>query len=190
MGRLRGFGTTGAALFLWRELPTPELSMNEYKVGYKKPPKEHQFKPKHQTAACPNGGKRKENCPDVAHWLGKPLKVKRGGKSVSMHPHEAAMISLGKRALKGERRAAKEFLKQCEIAGLLTPKQVKQTHGVFVEPRGVDSSVVRVMIETYGLPPWDPDEYAAIVAESERDKARVEELYEKFLVDLNHGRHV
>jgi hypothetical protein len=67
---------------------------------------------------------------------------------------------------------------------------VKQTHGVFVEPRGVDSSVVRVMIETYGLPPWDPDEYAAIVAESERDKARVEELYEKFLVDLNHGRHV
>ena len=42
------------------------------------------------------------------------------------------MISLGKRALKGEHRAAKEFLKQCEIAGLLTPQQLEKTHGVFV----------------------------------------------------------
>ncbi len=105
--------------------------MSEFKVGYKKPPKEHQFKPKNQTAARRNGGKRKEDDPDVAALLDKPLKVKRGGKSVRMHPHEAAMISLGKRALKGERRAAKEFLKQCEIAGLLTPQQLEQTHGVF-----------------------------------------------------------
>jgi len=190
MGRLRGFGTTGAALFLWRELPTPELSMNEYKVGYKKPPKEHQFKPKHQTAARPNGGKQKENSPDVAGWLGKPLKVKRGGKSISMHPHEAAMISLGKRALKGEPRATKQFLKACEIAGLLTPQQLEQTHGVFVAPRGVDLRVAKVMIEAYGLPPWEPNEYAAIEAEFKRDQARVEELHEKFLEDLNHGRHV
>src|SRR5438034_1261119 len=122
MGRLRGFGTTGAALFLWRELPTPELSMNEYKVGYKKPPKEHQFKPKHQTAVRPKDGKRKENSPDVAGWLDKPLKVKRGGKSIRMHPHEAMMTSLGKRALSGEPRATKEFLKWCAIAELITPQ--------------------------------------------------------------------
>ena len=82
--------------------------MNEYKVGYKKPPKEHQFKPKHQTAARPTGGKRKEDSLDVASWIDKPLKVKRGAKSVRMHPHEAAMNSLGKRALNGEHRAAKE----------------------------------------------------------------------------------
>ena len=74
--------------------------MNEYKVGYKKPPKEHQFKPKHQPAARPDGGKRKENSPDVAGWLDKPLAVKRGGKTIRMHPHEAMMTSLGKRALK------------------------------------------------------------------------------------------
>jgi hypothetical protein len=46
------------------------------------------------------------------------------------------------------------------------------------------------MIETYGLPPWEPNEYAAIEAEFKRDQARVEELHEKFLEDLNHGRHV
>ena len=88
------------------------------------------------------------------------------------------MISLGRRALKGERRAAKEFLKQCETAGLLTPQELAQTRGVFEAPRGVDPRVAKVMIGTYGLPPWEPDEYAAIVAEFERDQARIEELHE------------
>ena len=125
--------------------------------------------------------------PTLLRWLDKPLKVKRGGKSVKMHPHEAAMISLGKRALNGERRAAKEFLKQCDIAGLLTPQQLEQDGGVFEVPRGVDFSVAKVMLETYGLPPWEPDEYAAVDAEFERDQAHVEELYQKFLKDLDHG---
>lgn len=158
--------------------------MNDYKVGYKKPPKEHQFKPK--TGARPNGGMRNENSPDVAGWLDKRLNVKRGGKSVRMHPHEATMISLGKRALKGEPRAAKQFLKECAIAGLLSPQQL-ETHGVIVAPRGVDIRVAKVMIETYGLPPWEPGDYAAIEAEFKRDEAHIEELYQKFLEDLDRG---
>lgn len=161
--------------------------MNEYTVGYKKPPKEHQFKPKHQTAARLTGGKRKEDSLDVASWIDKPLKVKRGAKSVRMHPHEAAMNSLGKRALNGEHRAAKEFLKQCEIAGMLSPQQLEKTGSVFEVPRGVEPGVVRVMLETYGLPPWEKAEYAAVVAEFERDEAHIEKLYQKFLEDLDHG---
>jgi len=156
--------------------------MNEYTVGYKKPPKEHQFKPKQQT---PNGGKPKENIPDVAGWLDKPLKVKRGGKSISMHPHEAAMTSLGKRALNGEPRATKLFLKQCEIAGLLDAQQQEQTHGVVAPPRGAHPRIVKVLTDTYVLPPWDPDEYAATEAEFKRDQAHVEAIYVKFLEDLN-----
>ena len=96
------------------------------------------------------------------------------------------MNSLGKRALKGERRAAKEFLRQCDTAGLLAPQQVQQNGGVFTVPRGADPSVAKVMLEAYGLPPWDPDEYAAVVAEFERDEAHVEEIYKKFLEDLDH----
>jgi hypothetical protein len=160
--------------------------MKEFKVGYRKPPKEHQFKPRHQTATRHNSGERQENSPDVAGWLDKPLKVKRGGKSIRMHPHEAAMISLGKRALNGERRAAKEFLRQCDIAGLLAPQQVRQNGGVFTVPRGVDPSVAKVMLGTYGLPPWDPDQYAAVVAEFELDEEHVEEIYQRFLEDLDH----
>jgi len=161
--------------------------MNDYKVGYKKPPKEHQFKPKHQTAARPTGGKRKEDSLDVASWIDKPLTMKRGGKLVRIHPHEAAMTSLGKRALTGEHRAAKEFLKQCEIAGMLTPQQLEKPGSVFAVPHGVDPGVAKVMLETYGLPPWDKAEYAAVVAELERDEAHIEKLYQKFLEDLDHG---
>jgi Family of unknown function (DUF5681) len=159
--------------------------MNEYKVGYRKPPKEHQFKPKHQKTAPPNGGERKEDSSDVASWLNKPLKVKRDGKSIKIHPHEAMMISLGKEALKGKPRATKQFLKYCEIAGLLEAKELEQTSGVFEIPRGVDVRIARVMIETYGLPPWDPAEYAAMQAAYERDEAHVEEVYKKFMEDLN-----
>ena len=72
---------------------------------------------------------------------------------------------------------------------MLTAKQLEQTHGVFAAPRGVDLSIARVMIETYGLPPWDPDEYAAIKAEFERDQARIDELYENFLRELNNAQH-
>ena len=96
------------------------------------------------------------------------------------------MTSIGKRALNGEPRATKLFLKQCAIAGLLTPEQVEQTHGVFAVPRGVNPGIAKVMIETYGLPPWDPDEYAALAAEHERDVAHVEEVYQQFLKDLDH----
>jgi hypothetical protein len=43
------------------------------------------------------------------------------------------------------------------------------------------------MIETYGLPPWEPGDYAAIEAEFKRDEAHIEELYQKFLEDLDRG---
>ena len=161
--------------------------MDEYKVGYRKPPKEHQFKPKNQKAALANGGERKEESSDIAAWLDKPLAVKRGGKSIKMHPHEAMLNSLGKEALKGKPRATRQFLKFCEAAGLLKAKELEQTHGVFEVPPDMDARIVRVMIETYGLPPWDTDKYAAVQAEYERDQARVDELHEKFMKDLDNG---
>jgi hypothetical protein len=158
---------------------------DDYKVGYKKPPKDHQFKPKHlrdhpRRARRP----RKENALDLAGLFEKPLRVKRGGKTVAVHPHEAQPTSLAKRALKGEPRATKLFLKHCEAAGLLDPAPAEQTHGVFVIPRGANSAIVKVLIETYGLPPWDPDVYAAVEAEYERDQARIEEIYKQFMEDL------
>lgn len=162
----------------------PHLAGN-YTVGYKKPPKEHQFKPEHlRDEAQRARTQRTEKGIDVAAWIDKPVKVKRRGKSTNMHPHEASLISLWNRALKGESRATKLFLKECEVAGLLEPAPVGQTHGVFVIPRGANRGIMKVLLETYGLPPWDPDIYASLEAEYERDQARIEELYNQFLEDL------
>src|ERR1700694_4572470 len=167
MGRLRGFGSIRSCAFFYGELPTPELSMKDnYQVGYKKSPKDYQFKPKHlqdQRA----GGQRKEKRPDVAGMIEKSVQVKRGGKTITMHPFEAEVTSLGNRALKGEPRAAKLFLKHCEAAGLLDPQSSEQTHGVFEVPNGVNPGIVRVLLETYGLPSWNRDVYAALDAEYE-----------------------
>ena len=158
-----------------------------YTVGYKKPPAEHQFKPKYLRDGPQNlKSRRKENALDIAGILDKPLRVKRGGKTVTMHPYEAELTSLGKRALKGEPRATKLFLKHCENAGLLDPPPAEQTHGVFVIPKGANRAIVRVLLENHGLPPWDPDIYAALEAEYERDQARIEELYQQFMKDLEH----
>src|SRR5258705_1744389 len=188
MGRLRGFGSSGAALFLW-PAPNPGASMkNDYKVGYKKPPKDHQFKSKHLRDE-PQGVRRqrKENGLDLAGIFEKPLRVKRGGKTISMHPYEAELTSLGKRALKGQPRATKLFLKHCEAAGLLDPSPAEQTHGVFVIPKGVNGAIAKVLIETYGLPPWDADAYAALEAEYQRDQANIEKLYQEFMKDHENG---
>jgi hypothetical protein len=113
----------------------PESEGN-YIVGYKKPPAEYQFKPSHLRDE-PRKVKRarRENALDIASIFEKPLRVKRGGKSTNMHPHEAQLTALGIRAIKGEPRATKLFLKQCEIAGLLDTEPAEQTHGVFVIPR-------------------------------------------------------
>jgi hypothetical protein len=155
----------------------------DYQVGYKKPPKDHQFKPKHLQERRA-GGQRKETGPDIAALIDKPQKVGRGGKTVSMHPLEAEVTSLGIRALKGEPRAAKLFLKHCDFVGLLDPLPTEQTHGVFIVPKDINPGIVRVLLEAYGLPPWDSDVYAALEAEYERDQARIEELYIQFMKDL------
>jgi hypothetical protein len=157
----------------------------DYAVGYKRPPTEHQFKPNYlRDGPQKLKGRRKEKMPDVAGIIEKSVQVKRGGKTITMHPFEAEVTSLGNRALRGEPRATKLFLKHCQAAGLLDPPSSEQTHGVFEVPKGVNAGIVRVLLETYGLPPWNPADYAALDAEYERDQARIEELYIQFMKDL------
>jgi hypothetical protein len=156
-----------------------------YKVGYRKPPAEHQFKPSYLSdGAQKPKSRRKENSLDVAGLMEKSVQVKRGGKTITMHPFEAEVTSLGNRALKGEARATKLFLKHCDDAGLLEPPPAEQTHGVFLVTRDMNSRIVRVLLQNYGLPPWDKDVYATLEAEHESDQANIEELHTRFMKDL------
>ena len=147
-----------------------------YAIGYKKPPAEHQFKPSYLRDGAQKA-RRQGKSARCRGRIEKSVQVKRGGKTITMHPFEAEVTSLANRALKGEPRATKLFLQHCETAGLLKPPVAEQTHGVFVIPRGVNRGIVRVLLETCGLRPWDSEIYAALEAEYERDQARIEELY-------------
>lgn len=151
---------------------------DDYEVGYKKPPKAYQFKPK-QARSQEQCRRRKSIDLDLASLLDEPLRVTRGGKTISVHPHEAQLMSLGKRALKGEARAIKLFLKHCESAGLI--HAVAEQTSVFELPKDVNPAVARVLIETQGLPPWDAVAYAALEAEYRRDAAHIEELYQRYI---------
>jgi hypothetical protein len=155
----------------------------DYEVGYKKPPKAHQFKPKHaRVEDQPRQGKRRDL--DLARLLDAPLRVKSAGKTISVHPHEAQLMSLGKRALKGEARAIKLFLKHCESAGLIAAPA--ENCSVFEVPASVNPAVARVLLKSVGWPPWDAVAFAELEAEYRRDAARIQELYRSFMEGRTH----
>src|SRR5260370_11781985 len=84
-----------------------------YNVGYKKPPVEHQFKPSYlRDSAQKTKSRRKEKTPDVAGMIEKSVQVKRGGKTITMHPFEAEVTSLRNHALQRNPPPTKLFFQQ------------------------------------------------------------------------------
>ena len=155
----------------------------DYEVGYKKPPKAHQFKSKQaRLEDQPRQPKRRHL--DIARLFDQPLRVKSAGKTISVHPHEAQLMSLGKRALKGEARAIRLFLKHCESAGLIAAPA--EHCFVFEVPPSVNPAVARVLLKSVGLPPWDAVAFAELEAEYRRDSVRIQELYRCFMEGRTH----
>jgi hypothetical protein len=78
-----------------------------YKVGYKKPPKQHQFKPKGGDAAGASKRKRRRNgkAPDkeqvdLANLFAQPVVVTKGGRVEKMDAAEVALRKQLERAIK------------------------------------------------------------------------------------------
>jgi hypothetical protein len=178
MGRLRGFGLTGAALFLWRA-PNPEFSMKDkYEVGYGKPPKATRFGNRPQPDRSSRSGSAREAAIDVAATINRPIKVTHRGAAIRMHPHEAAMRGLAKSGLRGKLRAIKEFFLECKKADLLNAT-VGQTSGTLTVPNGVPIELFARLVRIAGPPPWDDDLYDQCKAEYESDSDNIERLLEK-----------
>lgn len=89
----------------------------EYKVGYKKPPKEHQFKPKQSgnKRGRPRGAKNKVN---LGESLNKSLLERRqvtiNGKKVSLKKSEIIAMAQIERAMKGDIKSAQFIFKVLE----------------------------------------------------------------------------
>jgi hypothetical protein len=125
----------------------------DYKVGYGKPPRDHQFK---KNDSRPRKRSGKGSTPigsGVATRLDRPLTVHRNGKPEKVHPHELQMLSLGRKALEGSSGALREFLKECEDAGLLEPELIERISNVLVEPDGANTHILGVLVKQHGGPP-------------------------------------
>jgi hypothetical protein len=151
----------------------------KYTVGYKKPPREHQFKPGNL------GGRKKASekrgPPDFASLLDQPLRARRGEKIVALDPFEAGIQSLVREAINGKPRALKEILKIFEKEGLLNAPVGRQTHGSLIVPKGFSLAAYFTLLTNLGYPPWDPEVLAAAKSEYAQDKDQIRELYQDLL---------
>jgi hypothetical protein len=146
----------------------------DYKVGYGKPPEEFRFGRRPQ----PNRDKRqhsKEQRPDIASLLDRPMRVKLNGKQAKMHPHEAMLHGLFARVVAGEIRAIKLFLQECKRAGLLERPPAEPNSGVVEIPKEVPMHLGGRLVRIAVRPPWD-DLYVQVKAEYERDCAYLAKL--------------
>jgi len=146
-----------------------------YKVGYGKPPEEFRFGRRPQ----PDREKRRrsdEQRPDIAALLDRPMQVKLNGKQAKMHPHEAMLHGLFARVVAGEIRAIKQFLQECQRAGLLDRPPVEPSIGVVEIPKDVPMHLGGRLVRMAGPPPWDQDLYVQLKAEYDRDCAHLAKL--------------
>jgi hypothetical protein len=184
MGRLRGFGLSGAALFFTAKLLNTEFPMKDkYEVGYGKPPKASRFGARPQPNRSSKSGLAREAAISVAAAINRPMKVTKRGATVRMHPHEAQMHGLAKNGLLGKLRAMREFYLECKKAGLLDAPPARQTSGVITVPKGVPIGVAARLVRMAGPPPWDNNLYDQCMAEYERDCENIERLEAKARAD-------
>ena len=176
MGRLRGFGSTGAALFYARAsaqrvktsatVPQGNPSAGaitsvfegimddsgkQYAVGYKRPPRSGQFK-KGQSGNP--GGRRRKNGPvqvDTAGIFGEVFSVNIGGRIQSMSAKEIEIRQILKKALEKQ-----HFSSMVHLLSLFEKhgcQAVPKTSGVLTLPTNkMPFRMAMIIAERYGLP--------------------------------------
>ncbi len=116
----------------------PEDNSPDYMVGYKKPPREHQFK---KGVSRPNRRKKdKADRPDIdiGALLNEPIKVKTPDGLRDMSPFEAMTRKSASQAIqKRNLNACKQFIKLCTEYGITFSVPKLRTTGVLRAPAGV-----------------------------------------------------
>ena len=111
--------------------------VNSYDVGFGKPPRENQFKKGHSGNLRGRPRKTTESI-DVVSVIEQPVSVKVSGTKRDMHPFEAGLRQLVRKALNDKKpRAVIDLLKQFEAHGLFKQPEVAQQGGVIFAPKGI-----------------------------------------------------
>ena len=106
---------------------------DDYEVGYRKPPAEHQYQ-KGQTGN-PKGrpANQKQSTVDVIELLGGNVKVRVKGTEKTMPAFEVTVTRLAQDAIKESKvRSAIEFIILCEKYGVLESTIVNEPSVIFV----------------------------------------------------------
>ena len=110
----------------------------DYKVGKNRPPISSRW-PKGQSGNSRGRPKaRKADQLDVAGILNSPVKAQIGGKEVKVSTFEASFRQTAKKAIEGDLRSIKRFLRRCDQFGLIQASELEQAGGVIFAPKGVD----------------------------------------------------
>jgi hypothetical protein len=96
---------------------------DDYRIGYRRPPVEHRFKPGNN--ANPKGRKKKTRNRKVVirELLFEPITVREGGEVKQMSALEAVLKKLLSKALTGDNKAALTIIGLAQRDGILTPEQ-------------------------------------------------------------------
>jgi hypothetical protein len=160
------------------------VDTGSYEVGYGKAPKATRFGVREQPVRS-RGRSRTDHAADLAALLDRPITAALNGKKTKVHPHEAMMLGVGKRAVGGEIRAMKQFLKECKQAGLLDPSAGSPCNNVLFAPEDIPLPLFALLVKTAGPPPWDDDLYARLKADYDRERADIQELLEEAKAEAN-----
>jgi len=97
--------------------------MGDYRVGYRRPPVEHRFKPGNN--ANPKGRKKKTRNRKVVirELLFEPVTVREGGVVKEIPALEAVIKKTLSQALGGDHKAALTIIGLAQRDGILTPEQ-------------------------------------------------------------------
>lgn len=99
----------------------PKPSLGHYQVGYRKPPREYQFRlgQSGNSAGRPRAGVQAVNLfASVDRALKKRISVLDGGQKRKVRARDALITQLLQAALRGDKSARKELLKLAEKADL------------------------------------------------------------------------
>jgi hypothetical protein len=132
----------------------PSKPLGSHKVGYGRPPAQHQFR-KGGPSPNPKGRPKKEGRVNVARLLREPITVTLNGEKKAIDPFEAQLQSLAKLAAAGNMASAKEFLLHCQHAGLFEVHEEEDDHQYqLVIPKDWDTKEWHAMYDRHGPPPW------------------------------------
>lgn len=125
---------------------------DDYKVGYGKPPAHSRFKP--GQSGNPKGRPRKAgpSAERILSILDEPVRVRKGNTIRKMSPFEVTVRQIVGKALKGDIKAAVEFVKMCERYKVVVTDAPMPTSGVVEVPAHVPWDEATKLIETEGVP--------------------------------------